>query len=255
MNGPAKAKASAKAGRSAKASGSGGGGGTGKAAPPGRGPGAWRAATAVLGCLVVAGGVVAAIVLTREPPPGPDPERVAELEASEDAQNVTQIGELIDQTRTAHDDLVPVLEGLDTALPAEGAPPSDGPGGDEVADWRSTVDDVAAGFATSPSGDTGHNVARGGLRSAVELLASSVEVYQSAEAADGDQRDRLLELAADLRTQAVRAWSVAATQLDVVAVEAGHGHVHIFLPAQPGSEALIPDSAPEGTDAREEPTS
>ncbi|MFC3994710.1 hypothetical protein ACFOVU_02210 [Nocardiopsis sediminis] len=210
----------------------------------------------MLGCLAVAAGVVAAIVLTREPPPGPDPERVAELEASEDAQNVAQVEELVEQTRTAHDDLVPVLEGLDTALPAAGAAaPADGPGGDEVAGWRSTVDDVAETFQASPSGDTGHNVARGGLRSAVELLASSVEVYQSAEDADGDQRDHLLEVAGDLRTQAVRAWSVAATQLDVVAVEAGHGHVHIFLPAQPGSEALIPDSAPEGTDAREEPTS
>ncbi|NYE48210.1 hypothetical protein HDA32_003330 [Spinactinospora alkalitolerans] len=214
-------------------------------------PKPWPVVSALVAALVVVAGI-AAIVVLREPPPGPDPQRVAELEASEDARHVEQVGELVDQTRAAREALLPVLEGLDAALPADGSAPAGEPGDDEVAGWRSTADDVAADFQTAPSGDTGHNVARGGLRSAVELLASSVSVYESAREAEGDRRERLEETAGELRTQSVRAWSVAATQLDVVSIDAGHGHVHIFLPASPGSEALIPDSAPEGSGARGE---
>jgi hypothetical protein len=211
---------------------------------------------AIGACLAVAAGIVALVLLLREPPPGPDPDRVAELEASYAERDVEQIGALIEQTRGARDDLLPVVEGLDAALPADGSAPAGDPPGDEaVAEWREAVDAVAEEYGSAPSGDTGHNIARGGLRSAVELLASSVTAYESARAAEGEERERLETLAGDLRTQAVRAWSVAATQLDVIGIGAGYGHVHIFLPAAPGSEALIPDSAPEGTGARETPAS
>ncbi|SCE92787.1 hypothetical protein [Micromonospora mirobrigensis] len=40
-------------------------------------------------------------------------------------------------------------------------------------------------------------------------------------------------------------WSTAATQLDAVNVDAGFGHAHVFLPAEPGTGALTADSEPE----------
>ncbi|MDA2812404.1 hypothetical protein O4J56_17310 [Nocardiopsis sp. RSe5-2] len=211
-----------------------------------------RALLAVAAALAISGASVGGYyAFLREPPPGPDPDRVAELEASESARHVDQVGALIDTTRDAHDELLPVVEGLDTALPADGSEPGEAPGGDEVDGWAETVGGVAERLSASPSGDTDYNVARGGVRSAVDLLGSSVEVYAAALDAEGSERERLEGVAADLRTQAVRAWAVAATQLDVVAIEAGHGHVHIYLPAAPDSGALQPDSAPEGTGAHE----
>ncbi|MDA2807459.1 hypothetical protein [Nocardiopsis suaedae] len=217
--------------------------------PPGSAP-VRRALLAVAAALAISGASVGGYYLfLREPPPGPDPDRVAELEASESARGVEQVGALIDTTRDAHDELLPVVEGLDTALPADGSEPGEAPGGDEVDGWADTVDGVAERLSASPSGDTGYNVARGGVRAAVEQLGSSVDVYAAALDAEGGERERLEGVAADLRTQAVRAWAVAATQLDTVAIETGHGHVHIYLPAAPGSGALQPDSAPEGTGA------
>lgn len=222
--------------------------------PPGSARPVRRALLAVAAALAISGASVGGYyVFLREPPPGPDPDRVAELEASESARHVEQVGALIDTTRDAHDELLPVVEGLDTALPADGSEPGEAPGGDEVDGWADTVDGVAERLGASPSGGTGYNVARGGVRSAVDVLGSSVEVYAAALDAEGGERERLEGVAADLRTQAVRAWSVAATQLDAVAIEAGHGHVHIYLPAAPDSGALQPDSAPEGAGAHGEP--
>ncbi len=218
--------------------------------PPGPARPVRRALLAVAAALAVSGASVGGYYLfLREPPPGPDPDRVAELEASESARGVEQAGALIDTTRDAYDELLPVVEGLDTALPADGSEPGEAPSGGEVDGWADAVDGVSEELSASPSGGTGYNVARGGMRSAVDLLGSSVEAYGAALEADGGGRERLEALASDLRTQAVRAWSVAATQLDAVALEAGHGHVHIYLPAAPGSGALAPDSAPEGSQA------
>jgi hypothetical protein len=67
-------------------------------------------------------------------------------------------------------------------------------------------------------------------------LAVAVTAYQQ-----GDQ-----ELATRQRDLAVTSWSVAATQLDQINVDAGYGHQHVFLRSEPGGEAFTPDDAPEG---------
>lgn len=41
-------------------------------------------------------------------------------------------------------------------------------------------------------------------------------------------------------------WSVGALQLDVITVEAGNGHVQVYLPSAQDSGALAPDAVPEG---------
>jgi hypothetical protein len=60
----------------------------------------------------------------------------------------------------------------------------------------------------------------------------------------------LREVAAGARDTAVTTWSVGATQLDQINVDAGHGHQHVFLPADPESGAFTPDDAPEGSGHR-----
>ncbi|RIQ22254.1 hypothetical protein DY240_14145 [Jiangella rhizosphaerae] len=168
---------------------------------------------------------------------GDDPvaERVAELEAQEAERQVELVGQLTEQTTTAHGTLLTVIEGLHSVVPAEGTA-AVSPGADHAA-WHAAVDSARAAFGEPPSGSTEFNTTRNGLLLAVDLLGSSVTAYQSAEAAPaGAQQEALLGLASDLRDQAVAAWSVAATQLDVLNIDAGNGHVHITLPSRPGEE-------------------
>ncbi|PRY01727.1 hypothetical protein [Allonocardiopsis opalescens] len=212
------------------------------------------ALAAVAGAIVLAGLIAALVGLDgAAQTAGPDPERVAELEAAEAERDRAQVGALGELAAGTREDLLPVLEGLGRVLPAPGgdgaAPAGEPAGADEVAGWQEAVDAAAEPFATPPSGSTAHNVAWGGLRSGVELLASSVSAYDEALAAEGERRERLVLLAADLRDQALRAWSVGATQLDQASIDTGHGHVHIYLPADPESGAMSADSAPEGSGA------
>lgn len=209
------------------------------------------------GTLVLVGAVVAAAVFffTGDDTVTPDTGRVAELEASAGERDVAQVEELVQQTRTAHEELLPVVESLDGAVPANGSASPDGeePGADEVDDWLATTDGAAEHFEDVPSGETDYNVAHAGLANSVDLLGSAVVAYSSAlEAEDEGLRAEMTELAGDLRTQAVRSWSVAATQLDVLSLDAGHGHVHLYLPAAPGSGALEPDPAEDGDGAAED---
>jgi hypothetical protein len=196
--------------------------------------------------------VVLVIVLMRDDASGgPDPDRVAELEAEEAERQAEQVVELTDLAFSIHDELLPVLEGMNEVLPVDGSASSRSADDDELSSWKAATDAAVGSFADPPSGSTGHNIARGGLQVSAELLASAVSAYELALDADGGHRAQLEELAADLRLQAVRTWSVAATQLDVLNIDAGHGHVHIYLPAEPGSGALAPDSHPEGSEGHD----
>jgi hypothetical protein len=205
------------------------------------------------GSVLLVGAVVAAVVLFfggGDDQVSPDPARVAELEASADARHVDQVSSLIGHTRAAHEELVPALESLNGALPADGSAPSDDfPAGEEIDAWLGTIRDAGAHFDLGDSGQTDFNVTLAGLDGSVDLLGSAVSAYQAASQSDGDQQTELLELAADLRDQAVTAWSVAATQLDMVSIDAGHGHIHLYLPSEPGSGALQPDEAEDGDGA------
>jgi hypothetical protein len=181
----------------------------------------------------------------------PDPARVAELEASARARDAELVGALIDDTRTAHTALVPVLTDMEEWLPTDGSHPSlDMAQASDVHTWRTEIGAAIDLYAESPGGSTAHNVAHAGFGSALGVLRLSVEAYSKAALTeDEDLRMDMLHLAMDLRTEAVRAWSVAATQLDQVGVDTGYGHVHLYLPADPGSGALAADGAGEGEGA------
>ena len=153
--------------------------------------------------------------------------------------------ELTSQARRTQERLVPVLEGLAKAVPV-GQPPGPVATQADLDDWRVVTGDAVGDFANPPSGGTGVNIARSGLAAAVRALDAAVDTYAAALTHPQAARGPLLELAGRQRDIAVTTWSTAATQLDVLNVGAGNGHVHVFLPAAPGQGALTADGAPEG---------
>lgn len=155
--------------------------------------------------------------------PSEEAQMAADIRASDAARDKVQIKELTELARTTADDLAPVVEGLKTHE------------GDGAA-WQRTVDTAAASFDDPPSGTTATNVARGSLATAIDQLAVAVAAHQK-----GDH-----DLAERQRDLAVTTWSVGATQLDQINVDAGYGHQHVYLQSEPGGEAFTPDGEPEG---------
>ena len=108
-----------------------------------------------------------------------------------------------------------VLAELDAASTAARPPPRrrSASGRPRSTGWRS-------GTPTASSGMTATNVARGGFRPAIGAFDLAVDLFagavRPAGAAAGPARPR-----AEARTDAVTAWSVAATQLDQINVDAG----------------------------------
>ncbi|WP_327043504.1 hypothetical protein OG320_17015 [Microbispora sp. NBC_01189] len=207
---------------------------------------------------VVAGGVVFAA--TR---PDSTEQAVNRIRAEEAVRDKAQIKELTELARTTRDKLVPVLEGLERVMPveddaapaaapsaaasgpAEGGKPEKATGAD-IANWRQATAAAVQLFADPPSGETYTNLARSGLASSVRQLATTVDSYAAAQALTGPARTNMLALAARQRMDAVFTWSVGATALDAVSVDAGIGHQHVYLPAAPGSGALTADDEEEG---------
>lgn len=155
--------------------------------------------------------------------PSEEAQMAADIRASDAARDKVQIKELTDLARDLEDGLAPVLKGL-----AERT-------GDAAA-WQRTVDAAAKEFDDPPSGTTATNVARGSLTAAIDQLGVAVTARQK-----GDH-----DLATRQRDLAVTTWSIGATQLDQVNVDAGYGHQHVFLQSEPGGEAFTPDGEPEG---------
>lgn len=148
-----------------------------------------------------------------------------DIRAADAVRDKQQIKDLTDLARDTRDALGPVVKAMTTP----GAPAAD------VTSWQQTVATAAAKFDDPPSGSTATNVARGSLAAAVDQLALAVSTYAAQPDVSARQRDL-----------AVTTWSVGATQLDQVNVDAGYGHQHVYLESDPGSEAFTPDDAPEG---------
>ena len=179
---------------------------------------------------------------------GPDAteRRIAELEQAEAQRDVEQVGTLIELARGGRERLTPVLKAMAKASPPPGAGSPAAPTIDDVRGWREVVSAEVQRYAETPSAGNGVNVARTGLRTAVEQLAAAVDGFAAAVTAPEPTAGDLLTLAGAQRTLALRTWSVAALQLDVISVDAGKGHVHVHLPAGPDSGTIPADTAPEG---------
>jgi len=169
-------------------------------------------------------------------------DRVAALQAEDAKRDATQIVELTGKAREVREAFVPVLDGLAAAVPPGKAP---GPKAakSDVERWQAVTGKVVEDFANPPSGGTGVNIARSGLAAAVRSLNAAVDTYAAALA---QPSPALFELAGRQRDIAISTWSTAATQLDVLNIDSGNGHAHVFLPAVPGQGALTADGAPEG---------
>ncbi|WP_214110605.1 hypothetical protein [Acrocarpospora catenulata] len=180
--------------------------------------------------------------------PGATENAIAELRAADAKRDQEQIVELTTQAKATVTELEQVLTGLAAAVPVEQgvAPQPADPA--VVKGWQEVLRASVDKHAESVSGMTATNVARGGFRSAVNTLAIAIDTYAASQALPEDARRPVLDLVARQRTAAVMMWSVAATQLDQLNVDAGRGHQHAYLSSSPGDGAMTADEVPEGTE-------
>jgi hypothetical protein len=191
--------------------------------------------------------------------------RVAELQAEAAARDTAALDALNDRAARMLDLLAPVVTEAgghvaDPAADAAADPAADGPEAPaagavprppaavDVTAWRSAVADAREVLGDPPSAGTGVNVARAGLAAALVDLDAAVDALALATAtaeAGGDPVPAQRVAGTALRGAAAT-WSVGATQLDAVNVEAGNGHVHLYLPPVAGSGALTADPEPTG---------
>jgi hypothetical protein len=191
---------------------------------------------------IVAGGAVFA--LTR---PDSIEQTASRLRAESALRDKTQIKTLTELARSTRARLLPVLDGLSRAMPADGAAGPVAVTAADVKTWQQAAAAAVQGFANPPSGETATNVARSSLASAVRQLATTVDTYAAARDLPGPARAAAMELVVRQRADALFTWSIGATALDALNIDAGYGHQHVFLPTSPGEGALTPDAEPEGS--------
>lgn len=165
---------------------------------------------------------------------------VASLRQQEAQRDAAQIAELTARARQTAGVLNPIVAGL--ADLGKGPTPTAG----QVREWQQSLAEEVRWYSVTVSGMTPTNVARGTLRAAVEQLAVAVDTLALAQAASTG-RDGLLALAARQKGLAVAAWSIAATHLDQINVDAGKGHQHVYLQAGHEDGMMAGDGLPEGT--------
>ncbi|WP_328348166.1 hypothetical protein [Micromonospora sp. NBC_00421] len=168
---------------------------------------------------------------------------IADIRRAETQRDSKQIAELTATARRLREEISPILVALRADVPVDRQP-----GPEQARQWQQVLTRAAEPFANPPSGTTATNVARGGLRGAVEQASLAVESYLLAVTGPASQRAALTALAKRQAVQAATAWSVAATQLDQVNVDAGQGHQHVYLEGEHDDGAITPDGVEEGHD-------
>lgn len=169
---------------------------------------------------------------------------VAEMKAQDARRDSAQIESLTAQARRIHDGLLPILDGLAVTMPVGSSSLGPVATPEQVTGWQTVTRRFVEEFVERPSAGTAVNIARSGLAASVQQLDLAVATY--AQALDAPDRENWFKTSARQRDLGVVAWSVAATQLDVLNIDSGRGHVHIFLPSRPGQGALTSDGSPEG---------
>jgi len=165
----------------------------------------------------------------------------ASLREEEARRDVTQIVELTAKARETAKAVKPIVDGLaDTSSTATAS-------AGQAAQWKQIIGKEVEWLSNTVSGMTATNVARGGLRTAVDQLAAAVDTYAAAAAMPKEAQQPLLQLAVRQRNLAVAGWSVAATQIDQINVDAGNGHQHVYLNTTKPDGTMTGDNQPEGT--------
>ncbi|MDG4820498.1 hypothetical protein O7635_01355 [Asanoa sp. WMMD1127] len=166
---------------------------------------------------------------------------VEEIRKQEAVRDLAQTKELTTVARGSQEALGKLLTELDAAVAADRPATAA-----EVDAWKSTVGGLVRKHADSPSGTTATNVARGGLRAAVDGFALAVDLYATSLEVPPANRPALLRSVEQARRTATVGWSVAAAQLDQLNIDAGLGHQHVYLQTEQGSGAFTADGEPEG---------
>ncbi|GAA3924492.1 hypothetical protein [Actinoplanes auranticolor] len=181
--------------------------------------------------------------------PSPTDEAIASMRADEAKRDATQIVALTTLARSTAQQVKPVVDGLRSGLPvadtgaAAARPVTD----EQLAGWKQIMAQQVERHKDAPSGSTATNVARNGLRNAVNQLSVALDTFAAARALPAAQRAPVLAVASRQRLLAVTDWSVAATQLDQINIDAGHGHQHVYLTDSPEGGATVGDGSPEGS--------
>ncbi|WBB67637.1 hypothetical protein [Micromonospora sp. WMMD812] len=190
---------------------------------------------------VIMSGVIGGLIGFSAGQPTPVEASVADMRESEAKRDVQQIIELTEAARRTGDQLAPILLAITQESEAGRAPEAS-----RVRDWQQTMSQLTEQYANPPSGMTATNVARGGLRSAVEQAAIAVDSVALAAVSPATSRKDHLALAARQAALATTTWSVAATQLDQINIDAGQGHQHVHLDNGGGPGHMSPDGEAEG---------
>ena len=181
-------------------------------------------------------GAAAALVLRAALTAPSDLERdVAALEAAELERDAGLARDLVASAGTAHAEVLAVVTEVEEVTADGGTPTAD-----QATTWTNEVVAAAAPFSEQVSGGTRVNLTREGFRHATDLLAQSLRTHRDAAQA-GDDAPALRAAADESFRSALVAWSIAATELDELAVGADLGHVHLYLTDDPATGAMVAD--------------
>jgi hypothetical protein len=173
---------------------------------------------------------------------------IASLRAEEAKRDATQIVELTALARSTSEQIKPVVTGLRSGLPAAdtGAAAPQPVTDEQLAQWKRIMAQQVERHKDTPSGSTATNIARNGLRNAVSQLSVALDTFTAVRALPADRQGPLLAIASRQQQLAVNDWSVAATQLDQINIDAGNGHQHVYLTDSSEGGANVSDGSPEG---------
>lgn len=198
--------------------------------------------------VALAGVVLLAVSGVIGPSADPLEERADELRAQEAVRDRDQIEALTAQAREVRDEVVPPLDEFNATLPPGDEAMSVSADADQVEAWQDAMSSATGAFDDAPSGATGTNIARNSFGVSLGLMESAVDLYAIAMELDGAQQEDLLARASEQRDLAIRTWSVGATQLDAINIDAGFGHQHVYLEVE-GTGAMSPDGLEDGAEA------
>lgn len=173
---------------------------------------------------------------------------IASLRAEEAERDAAQIVALTALARSTAEQVKPVVAGLRSGLPVAdtGAAAAQPVTDKQLDQWKQILVQQVERHKDAPSGSTGTNIARNGLRNAVSQLSVALDTFAAARALPAEHRAPVLAVASRQRLLAVNDWSVAATQLDQINIDAGQGHQHVYLTDSSEGGAIVGDGSPEG---------
>lgn len=163
---------------------------------------------------------------------GSDPleDRARELRVEALVRDREQIEEVVDVTYEVRDEVVSVFSEFNTYLPdGDATVDTVDATPEQIESWQQTMAEIVEPYENEQSGATDTNLTRLSLGLAVDLFDEAVNTYALAAEADEDLQADLIARAGELRDFGIRTWSIGATQLDGITVNAELGHHHIYL--------------------------